>query len=79
MVLRFDRSKAGMNMGGKVVNIAARQERWNTAFDCGDIVFSVSNHGRLNITLEGRDITLNMTEAVQMLGAVSAEYDRIIK
>lgn len=66
-------------MKDKVVSITSRQERWNTAFDGGDVVLAVSNHGRLNISLGGKDVTLNMTEAVQLLGAVSTEYDRIIK
>jgi len=63
----------------KVVSILARQERWNTAYQLGDLAISVSNHGRINITVDGRDVSLDLVDSVDMLGRVSEKLEAIAK
>lgn len=64
--------------GSKVVDLSARRERWTTAFDTFDMSVAVSNHGRIHILLDGKETYLDMTDAVHMMSAVSAEYERLV-
>lgn len=55
----------------KVVNIESRLERWNTAYEIGDLQIAVSNHGRISIHLDGRNTTLAFFDSVDLLSRVS--------
>jgi hypothetical protein len=55
----------------KVVSIESRLERWNTAYENGDLQISVSNHGRIIIHLDGKNTTLAFFDSVDLLARVS--------
>jgi len=55
----------------KIINIESRLERWNTAYQMGDLQISVSNHGRISIHLDGKNTTLTFFDSVDLLGRVS--------
>ena len=63
----------------KVVSILSRQERWHTAYQLGDLAISVSNHGRINITGDGKDVSLDLVDSVDMLGRVSERLEGLAK
>lgn len=60
-----------------VVDLASRRERWHTAYTAAGLRVSVSNHGRLYIQLDGKDIYLDMTDSVDLLGRVSEKYEKV--
>jgi hypothetical protein len=39
---------------------------------------SVSCHGRLYIQLDGKDIFLDLTDSVALMGQVSEKYEKIV-
>lgn len=61
----------------KVVDLTSRMERWNTAYERDGLCISVSNHGRINIRLEGSDISLPLVDGVDMLGRVSEAVEQL--
>lgn len=61
----------------KVVDIAPRRERWHTAYTVVGLEISVSSHGRMYIMLDGKEIFLDMTDAVDLMGQVSKKYEQI--
>ena len=61
-----------------VVDLASRRERWHTAYTAAGLTVSVSNHGRMYIQVDGREIRLDMTDAVDFMGRVSEKYERIV-
>lgn len=61
----------------KIVDIASRRERWHSAYAAAGMEISVSNHGRMYIRLDGKDIHLDMTDAVDMMARVSEKYEKI--
>lgn len=61
----------------KVVDIASRRERWHTAYTVAGLEISVSSHGRMYIMLDGKEIFLDMTDAVDLMGQVSKKYEQI--
>lgn len=61
----------------KVVSIMSRQERWHTAYELGDLAVSVSNHGRIHITVDGKDVSLSLVDSVDMLGRVSEKLEAL--
>lgn len=63
----------------KVVNILSRQERWHSAYELNGLTISVSNHGRINITVDGKDISLSLVDSVDMLGRVSESLEGLAK
>jgi hypothetical protein len=63
----------------KVVSIMSRQERWNTAYELNSLAISVSNHGRINITVDGKDVSLDLVDSVDMLGRVSEKLEALAK
>lgn len=63
----------------KVVNILSRQERWHSAYELGGLAISVSNHGRINITIDGKDVSLSLVDSVDMLGRVSERLEGFAK
>lgn len=64
-------------MKDKVVDIASRRERWHSAYAVAGLEISVSNHGRLYIQLDGKELHLNMTDAVDLMARVSEKYEKI--
>jgi hypothetical protein len=62
----------------KVVNISTRRERWHTAYTLAGLNISVSSNGRLYVQLDGKEIFVDMTDSVDMLGRVSEKYERIV-
>jgi hypothetical protein len=61
----------------KVVDITARMERWNTAYEHAGLCISVSTHGRINISLEDKDVSLPLVDGVDMLGRVSEAVEQL--
>ena len=61
----------------KVVSITSRMERWTTAYELEGLVVSVSNHGRINILLDGKQINLDIVESVDMIGRVSKALEGV--
>jgi hypothetical protein len=61
----------------KVVDIAARLERWNTAYELDGLCISVSTHGRINIRLDDKDVSLPLVDGVDMLGRVSEAVEQL--
>jgi hypothetical protein len=55
----------------KVVSIESRLERWNTAYQLGELEIAVSNHGRVSIHLDGKSTTLALFDSVDLLAKVS--------
>jgi hypothetical protein len=47
------------------------------AYTAAGLRVSVSNHGRLYIQLDGKDIYLDMTDSVDLLGRVSEKYEKV--
>ena len=66
-------------MKAKVVNITSKLERWNTAYEMDGLAISVSNHGRINIAVEGKDMSLQLVDSVDMLGRVSEALEAVAK
>jgi|LauGreDrversion4_2_1035121.scaffolds.fasta_scaffold150662_3 hypothetical protein len=65
-------------MNTKVVDISSRRERWHSAYTVAGLQISVSCHGRLYIQLEGKDIFLDLTDSVDLMGRVSEKYEKIV-
>lgn len=61
----------------KVVSIFSRQERWNTAYQLAGLTISVSNHGRINISVDDKAISLALVDSVDMLGRVSESLEHV--
>ena len=66
-----------MQSSNKVVSILSRQERWTTAYELGDLTVSVSNHGRINLTLKNESVSLQLVDSVDMLGRVSERLEQL--
>lgn len=64
--------------GSKVVDISTRRERWHTAYTLAGLSISVSSNGRLYVQLDGKEIFIDMTDSVDMLGRVSKKYEQIV-
>jgi hypothetical protein len=65
-------------MNTKVVELASRRERWHSAYTVAGLQISVSCHGRLYIQLDGKDIFLDLTDSVALMGQVSEKYEKIV-
>lgn len=61
----------------KVVAITSRLERWHTAYELDGLAVSVSSHGRINVAVDGRDISLSLVDSVDMLGRVSEMFEKL--
>lgn len=61
----------------KVVDITAHMERWNTAYEHAGLCISVSTHGRINISLGDKDVSLPLVDGVDMLGRVSEAVEQL--
>ena len=65
-------------MKAKVVEISSRRERWHSAYAAAGLQISVSCHGRMYLQLDGKDIFLDMTDSVDLMGRVSEKYESIV-
>lgn len=61
----------------KVVAITSRLERWHTAYELNGLTVSVSNHGRINVAVDGKDTSLSLVDSVDMLGRVSEMFENL--
>ena len=66
-----------MMEANNVVSILARQERWTTAYELGDLCVSVSNHGRIHIKVKDETVALQLVDSVDMLGRVSEKLEKL--
>jgi|LauGreDrversion4_2_1035121.scaffolds.fasta_scaffold42962_6 hypothetical protein len=58
-----------------VIDLASRRETWSVAYELGDLVFLVSNHGRIKVNVGGEIRTMDLLDAVSMLGRVSERFE----
>ena len=61
----------------KVIDLASRLERWTTAYEYEDLVFSVSNHGRIHVKVGEESRIMSLVEAVSMMGRVSETFENL--
>lgn len=59
-----------------VVSLAERRESWHVAYQKGDLVVSVSSHGRLSISTKGSEETLSFCDSASFLRKINDDFDR---
>ena len=57
-----------------VVSLFEKKERWNTILSHGELLISVSNHGRLSFTLKDQLVTLSMFDSVCLLQTLKKSF-----
>jgi hypothetical protein len=61
----------------KVVDLAARREKWNTSWSLGDLVLSVSNHGRICVQIGDEKRLVDLVDSVALLSQVSTSFEEL--
>lgn len=59
----------------KVIDLASRRETWNVAYELDDLIFFVSNHGRIKVQVGDEIRTMDLLDSVSMLGRVSESFE----
>jgi len=61
----------------KVIDLASRRETWSTSWSLGDLVMSVSNHGRICVQIGDEKRLVDLVDSVSLLSQVSTSFEKL--